>query len=304
MIEPESSAGDRGHHLEDRSRHVASLGGAVQQRRGLVGAQAVEIGAGRRRIDQLVGVVGGVADERQDAAGLGLDRDDGAPVVAERLERRLLEADVDREVQLAGVVRVAPELAQQLVSRAELLQPGELPVVGVLEAARPEQQALVADDRRHGRVRIAAQGLSARLLDAHRHHLAAAVDDAAARRVPLGGQDQRVAGVVGERSGLDHLPPAHAEHQAGVHDHQRQADTQQRRADARCACPRRDAAARRHSASIPDSSRSGPDAPATAAASRAERLRTGGGTTRPRPRSLSASSSPITIAFESIDEPP
>ena len=65
--------------------------------------------------------------------------------VAEQSRRQLLEADVDGQLEVAGVGLVGPELAQHLAARPELVEADELVVVGVLEPRRPQQEAGVAD---------------------------------------------------------------------------------------------------------------------------------------------------------------
>ncbi len=170
-----------------------------------------------------------VADHRQDGAGPGVERDDGAALVAQRLVGGLLRGRVDRQLQAGAALHLAGEhvdhaAVEQLVGGA-----GEQGVLGPLDAAAGAvREGVVAGDLGvELALGVGADELQL-VLGGHRLGDRLAVDE---DRAALAGvareQGAAVVAAVVQRLGLDELDPRGGDQQRaeqGGDDHRQAAD--------------------------------------------------------------------------------
>src|SRR6185369_1397614 len=99
-------AGDGGHDLEHRARDVLALGRPGQERLRAVVEDGGERVPRRLRVGDRVRVVRRGRGEGEDLAGRRVEHDDGAPIVAQAVDGRLLEGGRDAQGQLLRVIRI------------------------------------------------------------------------------------------------------------------------------------------------------------------------------------------------------
>ena len=278
-------AGDRGHDLEDRARHVPAESGARQQRLGRIVLEGGERRLRGLRVRDRRGVVGRRRRERQHLAGPWIQHDDGTAVLAECADRGLLEVVRDRQRQVLRVERVRAELRERIRERVAG-QAAQLGVVGPLQAGLAVLARGVADDLADRRPGIDAIELAVRVGLVAGQDGAVPVQDPAARHGSSRGDDRGVVGRSREVRRADHPPVARRAREQRERRRQDHGDVHRRPRDrpAGPVRPEHQAAPRRPSRRQRDCAPGG-----------------GGGST---PLSESARSRPITRPLASSDEPP
>ena len=132
---------ERQERLDRRARRVRAAQRAIEQR--LVGRLVERFPVrGIDAVDEQVGVVARLAHEREDVAGGGLDRDQRAAAVAERLLRDFLQLDVER--QRAGCCRTPAACATACARRGRPRRP-RLPRSRSCRAARARSDSSTPD---------------------------------------------------------------------------------------------------------------------------------------------------------------
>ena len=214
-----------------------------------------------------------------------IEHHDRALAIAERTDRGPLQLQGQRQGQVLGVVRVRAELAQR-VRHGIPGQPGQLRVVGELEAGPAVATRGVAHDLADRLAAVDAVQLPVRVLLVARQDLAVTVEDGAAWHGPGRRDDGGIERRADELGGLDDGPVATRRGQGPEGDREGQRDVDDRAPEGPSTGRRRE-----HQALLRWIRRRQPVAV----------LGGGGGST---PRSDSASSRPTTTALASSDDPP